>query len=188
MLSLRRLAQGGVASFARAFAAAPKGAAPAAAAAAKGKQPRPQQAAKVVPAAPAPAAAAGFVETAADPMRPSTIVVQLKAKGFHPFYLNRFALALAKKFAEMGMPRPSQVFLPRRTERWTVLRSPHVDKKSREQFERITHKRLFQFRLPDSHSNIEFAFRVLSQVTGLAPGVEVRARYLVGAGLTARAS
>ena len=32
--------------------------------------------------------------------------------------------------------------LPNRTERFTVLRSPHIDKKSREQFELKTHKRL----------------------------------------------
>jgi small subunit ribosomal protein S10 len=32
--------------------------------------------------------------------------------------------------------------LPNRIERFTVLRSPHVDKKSREQFELKTHKRL----------------------------------------------
>ena len=32
--------------------------------------------------------------------------------------------------------------LPTRIERYTVLRSPHVDKKSREQFELRTHKRL----------------------------------------------
>jgi small subunit ribosomal protein S10 len=32
--------------------------------------------------------------------------------------------------------------LPTRMERYTVLRSPHVDKKSREQFEMRTHKRL----------------------------------------------
>jgi small subunit ribosomal protein S10 len=32
--------------------------------------------------------------------------------------------------------------LPTRVERYTVLRSPHVDKKSREQFEMRTHKRL----------------------------------------------
>ncbi|MDR3179705.1 MAG: 30S ribosomal protein S10 [Holosporaceae bacterium] len=32
--------------------------------------------------------------------------------------------------------------LPNRTERFTVLRSPHIDKKSREQFELRTHKRL----------------------------------------------
>ncbi len=32
--------------------------------------------------------------------------------------------------------------LPTVRNRWTVLRSPHVDKKSREQFEIRTHKRL----------------------------------------------
>ena len=32
--------------------------------------------------------------------------------------------------------------LPTRIERWTVNRSPHVDKKSMEQFEIRTHKRL----------------------------------------------
>ncbi|GHU16514.1 30S ribosomal protein S10 [Alphaproteobacteria bacterium] len=32
--------------------------------------------------------------------------------------------------------------LPNRIERFTVLRSPHIDKKSREQFELKTHKRL----------------------------------------------
>jgi small subunit ribosomal protein S10 len=32
--------------------------------------------------------------------------------------------------------------LPTTVSRWTVLRGPHVDKKSREQFERRTHHRL----------------------------------------------
>ena len=32
--------------------------------------------------------------------------------------------------------------VPTRVERYTVLRSPHIDKKSREQFEIRTHKRL----------------------------------------------
>jgi len=32
--------------------------------------------------------------------------------------------------------------LPTRIERYTVLRSPHVDKKSREQFEMRTHRRV----------------------------------------------
>lgn len=34
--------------------------------------------------------------------------------------------------------------LPTRIERYTVLRSPHIDKKSREQFEIRTHKRLIE--------------------------------------------
>jgi small subunit ribosomal protein S10 len=38
--------------------------------------------------------------------------------------------------------------LPTRIERYTVLRSPHIDKKSREQFEIRTHKRLIYINEP----------------------------------------
>jgi small subunit ribosomal protein S10 len=40
--------------------------------------------------------------------------------------------------------------LPTRIERYTVLRSPHIDKKSREQFEIRTHKRLIDIVQPTS--------------------------------------
>jgi small subunit ribosomal protein S10 len=40
--------------------------------------------------------------------------------------------------------------MPVRKKRWTVLRSPHVDKKSREQFEIRTHKRLLDIVEPTS--------------------------------------
>jgi len=40
--------------------------------------------------------------------------------------------------------------LPTRVERYTVLRSPHIDKKSREQFEIRTHKRLIDIIQPTS--------------------------------------
>ena len=43
-----------------------------------------------------------------------------------------------KAFARVAGPIP----LPTRINKFTVLRSPHVDKKSREQFEIRTHKRL----------------------------------------------
>ena len=38
--------------------------------------------------------------------------------------------------------------LPTRIEKFTVLRSPHIDKKSREQFEIRTHKRLIDIMDP----------------------------------------
>ncbi len=38
--------------------------------------------------------------------------------------------------------------LPTRIERYTVLRSPHIDKKSREQFEMRTHKRIIDIYEP----------------------------------------
>ena len=40
--------------------------------------------------------------------------------------------------ARVGGPVP----LPTKMERWSVIRGPHVDKRSMEQFERRTHKRL----------------------------------------------
>jgi len=40
--------------------------------------------------------------------------------------------------------------LPTRIERYTVLRGPHIDKKSREQFEIRTHKRLIDIVDPSS--------------------------------------
>lgn len=39
--------------------------------------------------------------------------------------------------------------LPTRIERYTVLRSPHIDKKSREQFEMRTHKRVIDILEPN---------------------------------------
>ncbi|OIO11184.1 MAG: 30S ribosomal protein S10 [Elusimicrobia bacterium CG1_02_63_36] len=40
------------------------------------------------------------------------------------------------------------VLLPTHTRKYTVLRSPHVDKKSREQFEMRVHKRLIELKSP----------------------------------------
>lgn len=42
--------------------------------------------------------------------------------------------------------------LPTRIERYTVLRSPHVDKKSREQFEMRTHKRVVEILEPTART------------------------------------
>ena len=42
--------------------------------------------------------------------------------------------------------------LPTRIEKFTVLRSPHIDKKSREQFEIRTHKRLLDIVEPTTQT------------------------------------
>ncbi len=51
---------------------------------------------------------------------------------------NEIVMTAKRTGARVRGPVP----LPNKTERFTVLRSPHVDKKSREQFELQTHKRL----------------------------------------------
>ena len=54
------------------------------------------------------------------------------------------ALIEERTGAKVAGPVP----LPTRINRYTVLRSPHVDKKSREQFEIRTHKRLLDILEP----------------------------------------
>ena len=57
--------------------------------------------------------------------------------------------------------------LPTTINRWTVLRSPHVDKKSREQFEMRTHKRLIDI-LEPTPDTVDALMKL-----DLPPGVDV---------------
>ncbi len=61
-------------------------------------------------------------------------------------YDHRALDASAREIVEHAKRTNARVFgpipLPTRIERYTVLRSPHIDKKSREQFEMRTHKRV----------------------------------------------
>ena len=57
--------------------------------------------------------------------------------------------------------------LPTKIEKYTVLRSPHIDKKSREQFETRTHKRLIDIEEPTPQT-IEALMKL-----DLASGVDV---------------
>jgi small subunit ribosomal protein S10 len=116
------------------------------------------------------------------PLRGDTLILQLKVKSYHKFYVNRFVFLAAERFRELGLPVPSQAFLPSKTQRFTVLSSPFVDKEARDQFERVTHKRLLTFRMPNDSQGIELAYRLLSTISNLTPGVELRAKYIVSMG------
>jgi small subunit ribosomal protein S10 len=56
--------------------------------------------------------------------------------------LDQAALDIVETSKRTGARVAGPVPLPTRIERYTVLRSPHIDKKSREQFEIRTHRRL----------------------------------------------
>ena len=62
--------------------------------------------------------------------------------------------------------------LPTRIERYTVLRSPHIDKKSREQFESRTHKRLIDIIEPTPQT-VEALMKL-----DLASGVDIEIKDL----------
>ncbi len=62
--------------------------------------------------------------------------------------LDRSAKQIVEAVTRTGARVRGPIPLPTRTERYTVLRSPHVNKRSREQFEIRTHKRLIDIIAP----------------------------------------
>ncbi len=62
--------------------------------------------------------------------------------------LDQSAAEIVETAKRTGAKVSGPIPLPTRIERYTVLRSPHVDKKSREQFEIRTHKRLIEISEP----------------------------------------
>ena len=68
------------------------------------------------------------------------IRVKLRAFDYKLIDQSTYEIVVTAKRTEAKVSGP--VPLPTKVERYTVLRSPHVNKKSREQYEMKTHKRL----------------------------------------------
>ena len=68
--------------------------------------------------------------------------IRIKLRGYDFRLLDQSTNEIVETARRTGAKVVGPVPLPTRTERFTVLRSPHVNKKSREQFEIRTHKRL----------------------------------------------
>ena len=74
--------------------------------------------------------------------------IRIRLKAYDYRILDASAREIVETARRTGARIAGPVPLPTRKERWTVLRSPHVDKKSREQFEIRTHKRLVDILQP----------------------------------------
>ena len=68
--------------------------------------------------------------------------IRIRLKGFDHRMLDQSSLDIVETAKRTGAKVSGPIPLPTRIERFTVNRSPHVDKKSREHFEIRTHKRL----------------------------------------------
>ena len=72
----------------------------------------------------------------------STQKIRIKLKAFDHRLLDKSTAEIVNTVKRTGANINGPVPLPVRMEKFTVNKSPHVDKKSREQFEIRTHKRL----------------------------------------------
>jgi|TARA_B110000014_G_C19771499_1_gene401475 small subunit ribosomal protein S10 len=68
--------------------------------------------------------------------------IRIRLKAFDHRVLDQSTGEIVQTAKRTGAQVRGPIPLPTRIEKYTVLRSPHIDKKSREQFEIRTHKRL----------------------------------------------
>ena len=68
--------------------------------------------------------------------------IRIRLKAFDHRVLDQSTGEIVNTAKRTGAQVRGPIPLPNRIEKFTILRGPHVDKKSREQFEIRTHKRL----------------------------------------------
>ncbi len=68
--------------------------------------------------------------------------IRIRLKAFDYRVLDASTQEIVSTAKRTGAQVRGPIPLPNKIEKYTVLRSPHIDKKSREQFEMRTHKRL----------------------------------------------
>ncbi len=81
-----------------------------------------------------------------------TQIIRIRLKAFDHRILDQATGEIVGTAKRTGARVRGPVPLPTRIERFTVLRSPHVDKKSMDAFEMRTHKRLIDIEEPTSQT------------------------------------
>ena len=93
--------------------------------------------------------------------------IRIRLKAFDHRVLDQTTMEIVSTAKRTGANVKGPIPLPTKIERYTVLRSPHIDKKSREQFESRTHKRLIDIIEPTPQT-VEALMKL-----DLASGVDV---------------
>lgn len=76
--------------------------------------------------------------------------IRVRLRGFDVELIDQSAKSIVQTVQKAGANVSGPIPLPTRINKFTVLRSPHVNKKAREQFEMRTHKRLIDIIEPSS--------------------------------------
>ncbi len=93
--------------------------------------------------------------------------IRIKLQAYDNKVLDQSTEEIVNTVKRTGANIKGPIPLPTKKERYTVLRSPHIDKKSREQFETRTHKRLIDIIEP-TPATVEALMKL-----DLASGVDV---------------
>ena len=94
--------------------------------------------------------------------------IQIRLEAYDHEAIDQATESIIEAARLTGVSVSGPIPLPTRVERYTVLRSPHVNKKAREQFEIRTHKRLM-YLLEPTPQTVDALNRLV-----LSAGVDVR--------------
>ena len=96
------------------------------------------------------------------------VQIKIRLEAYDHELLDQSARLICESARDSGARVSGPIPLPTNIDRYTVLRSPHIDKKSREQFEIRTHKRMVYISQPSPRTVDAL------QTLNLPAGVEVR--------------
>ena len=101
--------------------------------------------------------------------------IRIRLKAYDHRLLDQSTTEIVDTARRTGARVAGPIPLPTVRNRWTVLRSPHVDKKSREQFEIRTHKRLLDILQPtpetvDALMKLDLPAGVDVEIKAFGPG------------------
>ena len=97
--------------------------------------------------------------------------IRIRLKAYDYRVLDQSTSEIVDTAKRTGARLAGPVPLPTEKNKWTVLRSPHVDKKSREQFELKTHKRVID--ILDSRAQTVDALTKLDLPAGVDVEIKV---------------
>jgi small subunit ribosomal protein S10 len=101
---------------------------------------------------------------------PSEQKIRIKLKAYDHRVLDKSANAILEAVKRSGAELIGPVPLPTKIKRYTVLKSPHINKDSREQFEMRVHSRLIDI-ISATGETVDLLMKI-----DLAPEVDVEVR------------
>src|SRR2546430_17530596 len=99
--------------------------------------------------------------------------IRIRIEAYEVATIDQAALDIVNSAKRTGAKVRGPIPLPTKIERYTVLSSPHVDKKAREQYEIRTHKRIIDITEPTAKTIDEL------RTLNLPAGVDIRVRALL---------
>ncbi|MBI3858007.1 MAG: 30S ribosomal protein S10 [Planctomycetes bacterium] len=99
--------------------------------------------------------------------------IRIRIEAYDSKSIDQAAMDIVNSARRTGAKVSGPIPLPTRIERITVLSSPHVDKKAREQYEIRTHKRLIFITEPTSKTIDEL------RTLNMPAGVDIRVKALL---------